>query len=133
MGSFPCCYPENYTISEIAKMAYRAFDKNISCRRAIDSAFHNGVSGETYLVGGNNEHTNIEVAIAICGILDSKHANLLSNSDFNSFKELITYVDDRAGHDFRYAIDASKIQSELGWKAIYSFEQSIEKTVESYL
>lgn len=101
--------------------------------RAIDSVFHNGVSGETYLVGGNNERTNIEIAIAICKILDSKRADVLANNKINSFKELITYVEDRAGHDFRYAIDASKIQSELGWKATYSFEQAIEKTVDSYL
>lgn len=100
--------------------------------RAIDLVFHYGKAGESYLIGGNNERTNIEIATKICGILDEKFQEKLRVSKFESFKELINFVEDRAGHDFRYAIDAKKIRQELDWIPIYSFEEAIEKTINYY-
>ncbi|MEX3745402.1 MULTISPECIES: dTDP-glucose 4,6-dehydratase [Lysinibacillus] len=101
--------------------------------RAIELVFHNGIAGETYLVGGNNERTNIEIATVICEILDKKCQAKLSKSKFKSFKELITFVEDRAGHDFRYAIDAEKIRRELGWLPNHSFEEGMDITINYYL
>ena len=97
--------------------------------KGIDLAFHKGRSGETYNIGGRNERTNMQIVNAICEILDSKK----SRSDGKSYQEQITFVKDRAGHDMRYAIDASKIESELGWKAEENFESGIMKTVNWYL
>ena len=97
--------------------------------KAIDLVFHKGKSGETYNIGGHNEHNNIEIATKICEILDAKRPR----SNGKSYKELITFVKDRPGHDRRYAIDATKLSSELGWKADETFESGIEKTVEWYL
>ena len=96
--------------------------------KAIDLVFHKGAAGETYNVGGRNERTNLEIVHAICGILDKKKP--LANG---SYKDLITFVEDRAGHDKRYAIDATKLESELSWKADETFETGILKTVEWYL
>ena len=95
--------------------------------KGIDLAYHKGKAGETYNIGGRNERTNLQIVDTITAILDKKvpHAK--------SYKELITFVDDRAGHDRRYAIDASKIESELGWKADENFESGIVKTIEWYL
>jgi dTDP-glucose 4,6-dehydratase len=95
---------------------------------AIDTVFHKGSSGETYNIGGHNEKTNIYIVTMICEILD----NLVPNTN-GSYKELITYVRDRPGHDRRYAIDASKIQKELGWLPLETFQTGILKTVEWYL
>lgn len=95
--------------------------------KGIDLAFHIGNSGETYNIGGRNEKTNIEIVEQICDILDSKIPKQ------NSYKNLITFVEDRAGHDQRYAIDASKIENSLGWKAEENFESGIIKTVDWYL
>ncbi len=95
---------------------------------AIDLVFHMGRMGETYAIGGNNEWKNIDLIRLLCSIMDDK----LSRSTGTSEK-LITYVTDRAGHDLRYAIDASKIEQELGWKPTLTFEQGLEKTVEWYL
>lgn len=97
--------------------------------KAIDLVFHKGKSGETYNIGGHNEHNNIEIATEICKILDAKRPR----TNGRSYKELITFVKDRPGHDRRYAIDATKLSSELGWKADETFESGIEKTVEWYL
>lgn len=97
--------------------------------KGIDLAFHKGRSGETYNIGGRNERTNNDIVNAICEILDGKSPR----SDGKSYKEQITFVKDRAGHDKRYAIDASKIEGELGWKAEESFESGIMKTVDWYL
>ena len=95
--------------------------------RGIDLAFHKGRAGETYNIGGRNERDNLYIANKICEILDHKVPSS------NSYKELITFVEDRAGHDRRYAIDASKIEDELGWRAAENFESGIEKTVDWYL
>lgn len=95
----------------------------------IDLAFHKGRAGETYNVGGRNEKLNIEIVRHICSILDEKKPR----ANKQSYAELIAYVTDRPGHDRRYAIDASKIETELGWDAAENFESGIEKTVEWYL
>jgi len=97
--------------------------------KGIDLAYHKGKSGKTYNIGGRNERTNIYIANTICEILDE----LYPRKNKKSYKELITFVKDRPGHDRRYAIDASKIENELGWKADENFESGIKKTVEWYL
>lgn len=97
--------------------------------RGIDLAFHQGRSGETYNIGGHNEKQNIDICHIICEILDAKSPK----DDQTSYKEQISFVEDRHGHDFRYAIDASKITHELGWSAENNFETGIQKTVEWYL
>ncbi len=95
---------------------------------AIDLIFHQGKAGETYNIGGINEWKNIDLVKALCKIMD----RMLKREDGTSEK-LITYVQDRAGHDMRYAIDASKIERELGWTPSVTFEEGLEKTVEWYL
>lgn len=101
--------------------------------KAIDTVFHKGNAGETYLVGGNNELTNFEIATIICDFLDKQCVQLLKELQLNSFKQLITYVEDRVGHDFRYAIDATKIKTALGWESETVFEKGINITIRSYL
>lgn len=96
--------------------------------RAIDMIFHKGVTGEAYNIGGNNEWRNIDLIKLLCRTMDSK----LGREDGESAK-LITYVTDRPGHDLRYAIDASKVVSETGWRPETSFEVGLEKTIEWYL
>lgn len=95
---------------------------------AIDCVFHKGKLGETYNIGGCNEWKNIDLIRLLCGIMDEKLGKTPGNS-----VGLITYVKDRPGHDRRYAIDASKIQRELGWNPSVTFEQGLEKTVTWYL
>ncbi len=90
-------------------------------------ALENGKLGETYNIGGRNERENLYIANVICELLDEM---LPKNS---SYKEQITFVKDRPGHDFRYAIDATKIENELGWKAKENFETGIQKTISWYL
>ena len=97
--------------------------------RAIDLIFHNGRAGETYNVGGRNERNNIEIVRTICRILDEK----CPRADGQKYETQIEFVADRAGHDFRYAIDATKLENELGWRAIETFDTGIVKTVEWYL
>lgn len=97
--------------------------------KAIDLVFHNGKSGETYNIGGKNERTNIQIAQAICKILDQ----LKPKRDQSSYSSQITYVKDRAGHDRRYAIDSAKIEINLGWKAEEDFDSGIIKTIEWYI
>lgn len=97
--------------------------------KGIELAFHKGKSGETYNIGGQNERTNNQIVNTICEILDQKQPR----EDGKSYNTQITFVKDRAGHDKRYAIDAGKIQMELGWKAEENFESGINKTVNWYL
>lgn len=96
--------------------------------RAIDVIFHEGKDGETYNIGGHNEWRNIDLIHVICRIMDRK-----LNREEGTSAKLITYVKDRAGHDLRYAIDASKIKKELGWMPSLQFEEGIEKTIDWYL
>ena len=95
--------------------------------KGIDLVFHTGKIGEVYNIGGKNERTNIEIVNTICDILDAEVPQK------NSYKDLITFVEDRAGHDKRYAIDASKIEKELGWKADEDFNSGIIKTLKFYM
>jgi len=107
--------------------------------KGIDLAYHKGKAGETYNIGGRNERTNLQIVNIICEILDEvypikNNSKLkIQNSSLKNYKELITFVSDRAGHDKRYAIDASKIENELSWKAEETFETGIIKTVKWYL
>ncbi len=96
--------------------------------RAIDVVFHQGKNSETYNIGGHNEWKNIDLIHVLCSIMDKK----LGRAEGESAKQ-ITYVTDRAGHDLRYAIDAAKIDRELGWKPSITFEQGLEQTVDWYL
>jgi len=96
--------------------------------KAIDAIFHKGKSGEVYNIGGNNEWKNIDLVKLLCSIVDKK----LERADGTSAK-LITYVTDRPGHDLRYAIDASKVISEIGWRPETDFPEGLEKTVSWYL
>jgi dTDP-glucose 4,6-dehydratase len=97
----------------------------------IDLAFHNATAGDTYNIGGKNEKTNLQIANQICEILDKIHP--IHNSNIKSYKDLITFVSDRPGHDRRYAIDATKIETNLGWKAKENFDSGILKTIKWYL
>ena len=97
--------------------------------RALRVVFESGTPGETYCIGGCNEKTNLEVVDTLCALLDQ----LSPRPDGSKYAELKSYVADRPGHDKRYAIDASKIQRELGWKPLETFESGIEKTVAWYL
>jgi dTDP-glucose 4,6-dehydratase len=96
--------------------------------RAIDDVFHKGVNGQTYNIGGFNEWQNIDLVKLLCKIMDEKLVR-----DAGTSEKLITFVKDRPGHDLRYAIDATKIERELGWRPSVTFEQGLEKTVVWYL
>ncbi len=96
--------------------------------RAIDVIYHNGEIGETYNIGGFNEWTNIDLIKVMCRKMDEKLGREPGTSE-----KLITFVKDRAGHDLRYAIDATKIKNELGWEPSLQFEEGIEKTIDWYL
>lgn len=95
---------------------------------AIDEVFHKGKMGETYNIGGFNEWKNIDIVKLLCEVMDRK-----LDRPKGSAEKLITYVKDRAGHDHRYAIDAKKINDELGWEPSLQFEEGLEKTVDWYL
>ncbi|MGV3461654.1 MAG: dTDP-glucose 4,6-dehydratase [Flavobacterium sp.] len=94
----------------------------------IELVYKNGKTGETYNIGGRNERNNLYIANTICELLDT-----MQPKQSGSYKDQITFVKDRPGHDLRYAIDASKIENELGWKANENFESGIVKTIEWYL
>jgi dTDP-glucose 4,6-dehydratase len=96
--------------------------------KGIELAFKTGKSGETYNIGGRNERNNLYIVDKVCAILDE-----IKPKQTGSYKEQITFVKDRPGHDMRYAIDATKIENELGWKADENFETGIVKTIEWYL
>ncbi|WP_418501888.1 dTDP-glucose 4,6-dehydratase [Flagellimonas sp.] len=95
---------------------------------AIDLVFHEGRDGETYNIGGFNEWKNIDLTKLLCRLMDKKLNRLEGTSE-----KLITFVKDRPGHDLRYAIDASKINRELGWKPSVTFEEGLERTIDWYL
>lgn len=95
---------------------------------AIDVIFHSGKKGSTYNIGGNNEWKNIDLVRFLCQLMDRKLGREKGTSE-----NLITYVNDRAGHDFRYAIDSSKLMNELSWMPSVTFEQGLEKTVDWFL
>jgi len=97
--------------------------------KAIDLIFHKGVAGETYNIGGHNERNNLQIVDAICSILDKK----MPRANGKSYKDLVVFVADRPGHDRRYAIDATKLTTQLGWKADENFDTGIVKTVDWYL
>lgn len=96
---------------------------------AIHTIIEKGEIGETYNVGGNNEIKNINIVKTICNLLD----NIRPSENLKSYQELITFVKDRPGHDFRYAIDSSKLQNKLGWTPKETFEMGIRKTIDWYL
>lgn len=97
--------------------------------RGLILAFEKGIAGESYCIGGHNEKNNLEVVLTICKLLDT----LKPRSDAKKYEELMIFVTDRAGHDYRYAMDPTKIQNELGWMPQYDFESGIKKTIEWYL
>jgi dTDP-glucose 4,6-dehydratase len=99
---------------------------------AIETVLKKGRVGEVYNIGGLNEKTNIDIVNTLCDILDEL-SPFAKNSSIRSYKDLITYVKDRPGHDRRYAIDATKIETELGWTPNETFESGIRKTVSWYL
>lgn len=96
--------------------------------RAIDVIFHKGANGETYNIGGRNEWTNIDLIHQLCKVMDQKLGR-----EAGSSAKLITYVQDRAGHDMRYAIDPAKLERDLGWTPSLQFEEGLEKTIDWYL
>ena len=97
--------------------------------KGIDLVYHTGKEANVYNVGGRNERTNLQIVDRICTLLDEK----VPQANAKSYKELITFVEDRAGHDRRYAIDATKLENELGWKADDNFDSGIVKTISWYL
>ncbi len=97
--------------------------------RALRAVFERGALGESYMIGGNSERTNLQVVETICDTLD----RLAPRADGRSYREQISFVTDRPGHDFRYAIDAGKLKRELGWEPAESFETGMDKTIRWYL
>ncbi|MFC4095809.1 dTDP-glucose 4,6-dehydratase [Euzebyella saccharophila] len=95
---------------------------------ALNTIFYKGKSGETYVIGGDNERNNIQISETICTLLDH-----IKPRQKGTYEELITFVSDRPGHDFRYAIDAKKLKNELGWTPEASFDAGIKQTVTWYL
>ncbi len=101
--------------------------------KAVDLVYHKGRPGESYNIGGRNEQTNIAIAEKICNILDDIAPEFKKDANIKKYSELIHFVSDRPGHDFRYAVDPTKIETELGWNAVEFFDDGLKKTVEWYL
>ena len=107
--------------------------------KGIDLVYHTGKVANVYNIGGRNERTNLQIVNAICSILDIKYPistnQVIQNSTSNiqHYKDLVVFVSDRAGHDRRYAIDATKLENELGWKADENFDTGIVRTIDWYL
>ena len=105
--------------------------------RAVQAAFETGVPGEVYVIGGNNEQKNLNLVHMICDVLDEvappEEISQLRDSGLKSYRDLIRFVTDRPGHDHRYAIDAAKIQRELGWQPQVGFEAGLRRTIDWYL
>jgi dTDP-glucose 4,6-dehydratase len=101
--------------------------------KALDVIFHHAAPMEKYNIGGGNEKTNIDIANAICDILDQLKPELKRANSLDSFKELITFTEDRLGHDRRYAVDDTKLREELGWKPEEQLNTGLKKTVEWYV
>lgn len=107
--------------------------------KGIDLVYHTGKEANVYNIGGRNERTNLQIVDTICEILDTQypieknHKLSTISHQLKSYKDLITFVEDRAGHDRRYAIDATKLENELGWMADENFDSGIIKTIEWYL
>ena len=97
--------------------------------KALIKIFQEGKPGRTYNVGGNAERTNIDVVSTICSALDDS----VPRTGNKRYQELITFVTDRPGHDYRYAIDSTRLRSELSWEPVETFESGIRKTVDWYL
>ncbi|MDR3165749.1 MAG: dTDP-glucose 4,6-dehydratase [Synergistaceae bacterium] len=138
----PCQFPEklipHVILSAFAKKALPVYGDGGNVRdwifvedhcRALMEIAERGEVGETFLIGGDSERTNLEVVRAICGILD----NISPRGDGGRYDELITFVKDRPGHDRRYAMDASKLKSSLGWKPSRTFEEGLRETVKWYI
>ncbi|API93334.1 dTDP-glucose 4,6-dehydratase [Virgibacillus pantothenticus] len=100
---------------------------------AIDRVYHDGSALESYNIGGGNEYNNTMIAQKICSILDNQLPELTNKYELASFTDLITYVNDRPGHDQRYALNDEKIRTELGWKPTGTFDKKLQQTVESYV
>jgi dTDP-glucose 4,6-dehydratase len=99
--------------------------------KALVKVVSEGEVGDTYNIGGNNEKTNLEVVLTVCELLEE--LSPVKPSGINKYRDLITFVNDRPGHDVRYAIDASKIEAKLGWVPDETFETGLRKTVQWYL
>ncbi len=138
----PCQFPEKLiplmVLNCLAEKPLPVYGKGENVRdwlyvidhcEAISVVLNKGKLGDTYNIGGNNEMKNIDIVITICDIMDEK----APRSNGASHRELITFVTDRPGHDFRYAIDTAKINGELGWSPKESFQSGINKTIDWYL
>jgi len=101
--------------------------------RALDLVFHKGNAGERYNIGGRNERENIDIAYTICDVLDQIAPEYKNGSNIQQYRDLVKFVNDRRGHDYRYAIDPSKIENELGWTNEESFNSGLMKTITWYL
>jgi len=97
--------------------------------RAIELVFRKGLTGETYNIGGDHEMSNIDLVSKICGLLD----RLRPKQDGMSYKQQITFVTDRKGHDYRYAVDCNKLKTELGWSSSANFDELLESTIKYYI
>ncbi|MBP2241859.1 dTDP-glucose 4,6-dehydratase [Cytobacillus eiseniae] len=101
--------------------------------RALEKVFFDGKIGDSYVIGGHNEKSNIEIALEICGILDDRIPITRNEQGIISYQQLIEFVEDRPGHDYRYAIDDAKIRKQLGFRPTYDFKKGMEETIAYFL